>query len=328
MASKASKDTAKVLSWRQLKLSVRAGRISGFHSVTAAGRYLFVFGSHPQENYTTICSHVFDRQDKKWSELTFAVGPCQRYGHSATLVDDKIYLFGGKSERYLNDLHAYDISLNAWTECDADPKPPANLVHTAHYAESIRTILTVCGRTNNNKSAGQVYAYGIDMKLWTECKAKGIAPARCFHSSCISGTKIYVNGGYSPQRVADPKVIHIFDFSQGLRQCAWSSIHMKGRLDRTVHGAALVYVSDKRLLLLGGHSGYGSANDSFLYLYDLNSERILEIKPKGDTIRTTLGGPSLRRNFGCARLQSKILVFGGFETSMDPMYELDISALG
>jgi N-acetylneuraminic acid mutarotase len=42
--------------------------------------------------------------------------PLARNWHSAIVYNDELYIFGGKNNRYLNDMWKYDPSRNEWTE--------------------------------------------------------------------------------------------------------------------------------------------------------------------------------------------------------------------
>ena len=333
MTSKSRRKSIKVLPWRKLTLSEDSDpldHVCGYHSVTPVGRYLYVLGSFPLriDRYTHIALHRFDLYEKKWAEVRFHTGPKQRYGHTATLVDDKLYLFGGKKRGFSSDLYAYDLCLNAWTLCAVESKPPGHFVHTAHYSEELRTLFVLCGRTDYSKSSRRVYAYGMNTNQWVQCAAKGNAPQRRSHSSCKVGMKIFVSGGQMHRGEVDPKAMHVFDFSQGVHLCTWSTVAMEGQLNRPVHGGAMFYVSEGRFLVLGEHPGMGNKEPAFMGLYDLNKLSITAIRPEGSgKVQTTANCPKPRRKFGYVRLHNRILVFGGYQASMDPIYEVDISAL-
>jgi N-acetylneuraminic acid mutarotase len=68
-------------------------------------------GTDGQYHYNDTWS--FDLTTKKWSELT-CIGfiPAPREGHAAALVDDVIYVFGGRGVdgKDLNDLAAFKLS--------------------------------------------------------------------------------------------------------------------------------------------------------------------------------------------------------------------------
>lgn len=328
-------ETQKHLRWRRSYLhrsGTNLNRRLGFQSVTAAGRYLFVFGSYPEAAYRKISTYVFDLCQKEWSEIVLEDAPCQRFGHTATLVDDKIYLVGGTHVGYLKDVHIYDIALNAWSECVVEKEIfPHIYTHTAHFAERFGKILVVCGITTEFGYSGNVYALETEKTLWTQCKPKGQGPTCYFHASCIGSNKIYVTGGLAPnQTQATMESVYVFDFSYGLRQCAWSSIEVNGFPYRIHYGGAMVYLQQEKILYLGGESLHPrqnfSALEGFLYLYDLRANSVEMIRERG-AVTCSGHAPGKRRNFGLAQLHSKVLVFGGCDKEADPMFELDISPL-
>ncbi len=49
-----------------------------------------------------------------WKNITNK-GPCPRWGHSASIVKDDLFIFGGFSGfDYLNDLWKYSLSKKKW----------------------------------------------------------------------------------------------------------------------------------------------------------------------------------------------------------------------
>lgn len=334
MTSNGTENTAKVLPWRKLELSVgtlQANHDCGFHSVTPVSRYIYVLGSVPlhRDQYQYISFYIFDLHERKWSEAHMESGPRQRYGHSATLVDDRIYLFGGYDEiDCLNDVHVYDVSMKTWTEREVSVNSPRLAAHAAHFVEGLSRIFVVGGIDDDIDCSEVVYAYGIEKNDWLQCKAKGEPPLRYLHASCVVGSKIFLCGGKADVGPSDPKVVYVFDFSRGLHQCSWSSIALEGQLERPVEGAALVYVSQGRLLFFGELSVPNADESVFTSVYNLTTKKIDTIVPNGDgKIKTTTDGPLPRRNFGHVRLNNRILIFGGYDTRLNPIYELDISAL-
>ena len=60
---------------------------------------------------------------REWTRVVFnGPGPGGRYGHTMTLVDSKLFIFGGWSnEEYFNDIWALD--LNCCTSAPRFPVP-------------------------------------------------------------------------------------------------------------------------------------------------------------------------------------------------------------
>ncbi|KAE9382606.1 hypothetical protein BT96DRAFT_217301 [Gymnopus androsaceus JB14] len=91
-------------------------------------------GTDGQYRYNDTWS--FDLTTRKWSELT-CIGfiPTPREGHAAALIDDVMYIFGGRGVdgRDLNDLAAFKLSNQRW------------YMFQKHGASSQRTLWTCYG---------------------------------------------------------------------------------------------------------------------------------------------------------------------------------------
>ena len=44
--------------------------------------------------------------------------PNTRWGHTAAVYDDKIYILGGRNEQDIGDLHCLDLNRKKWCEID------------------------------------------------------------------------------------------------------------------------------------------------------------------------------------------------------------------
>ena len=132
---------------------------------------------------------VFDTTTNMWSELT-CIGfiPSPREGHAAALVDDVVYVFGGRGVdgKDLGDLGAFKISskrseragIIRWT----DVRP-------------------------------------IDQR-WYMFQKMGPAPTpRSGHAMASMGSRVFVLGGLggeslgNPAKPEDPTIIHVLDTS-------------------------------------------------------------------------------------------------------------------
>jgi hypothetical protein len=41
--------------------------------------------------------------------------PSTRWGHAAATMGEKLYIFGGRNELDVNDLHEFDFVVNKWS---------------------------------------------------------------------------------------------------------------------------------------------------------------------------------------------------------------------
>ncbi|KIZ01419.1 hypothetical protein MNEG_6538, partial [Monoraphidium neglectum] len=113
---------------------------SAGHSVTVWGERLLVLGGHTKDKNpkAKIAARVLDPSTMEWSALaTTGQAPCARGGHSATLLGEKLYVFGGEdcSRCPLADLFVLDLATLAWTKLEPPgkqhAKPPPRCGHAA-----------------------------------------------------------------------------------------------------------------------------------------------------------------------------------------------------
>lgn len=69
----------------------------------------------------------------KWIYNNILIGdiPSLRSGHTATLIDDDIYIIGGFNTTRLNDIYAYNISTSIWRKITTTPPLPPLAFHWA-----------------------------------------------------------------------------------------------------------------------------------------------------------------------------------------------------
>ena len=107
-----------------------------FHTAVAHGNKIYVFGGCFDE-------YVFDNMNQVW-EFDFSNFvekgeklirptpirtkgdlPSARWGHSASIREGKMYIFGGRNQEDLNDFYRFDIEEREWTHLQTqnDPEP-------------------------------------------------------------------------------------------------------------------------------------------------------------------------------------------------------------
>lgn len=103
--------------WEQIEYAteLRPPKRTGHVCVTHGDRLIVFGGTDGQFHYND--TWAFDLNTKTWTELT-CIGfiPSPREGHAAALVDDVIYVFGGRGVdgKDLGDLAAFKISNQRW----------------------------------------------------------------------------------------------------------------------------------------------------------------------------------------------------------------------
>ncbi|KAF5274580.1 hypothetical protein FQA39_LY07192 [Lamprigera yunnana] len=183
------------------------------------GTRLFVFGGMVE--YGKYSSELYELQASRWEWKRLKpkppkVGPppCPRLGHSFTLVNNKVYLFGGLANdsddpknnipRYLNDLYALDIRANPvqWEiPATQGPTPPPRESHTGvAYVDKGqgKSFLVIYGGMSGCR-LGDLWFLNTDTLTWSKPHISGITPLpRSLHTSTLIGNKMFVFGGWVP----------------------------------------------------------------------------------------------------------------------------------
>ncbi|KAF5300380.1 hypothetical protein FQR65_LT01001 [Abscondita terminalis] len=183
------------------------------------GTRLLVFGGMVE--YGKYSNELYELQASRWEWKKLkpkppktGPPPCPRLGHSFTLVNNKVYLFGGLANdsddpknnipRYLNDLYALDIrSFPVQWEIPVThgPTPPPRESHTGvAYVDKAqgKSYLVVYGGMSGCR-LGDLWFLNTDTLTWSKPQVSGIMPLpRSLHTSTLIGNKMYVFGGWVP----------------------------------------------------------------------------------------------------------------------------------
>lgn len=182
------------------------------------GTRLLVFGGMVE--YGKYSNELYELQASKWEWKKInpknpkaGPPPCPRLGHSFTIVNSKVYLFGGLANdsddpknnvpRYLNDLYTLDIrSPMQWDiPITHGPSPPPRESHTGvAYVDKKRhkSFLVIYGGMSGCR-LGDLWFLDTDVMTWSQPIVSGITPLpRSLHTSTLIGHRMFVFGGWVP----------------------------------------------------------------------------------------------------------------------------------
>ena len=77
---------------------------------------MYVFGGKDLNNKKLNDFWKFDFELLKWTELSIRGGPSHRSGHSSSVYEDFLIIYGGIYDvtRELNDMHIYSFKSESW----------------------------------------------------------------------------------------------------------------------------------------------------------------------------------------------------------------------
>ncbi|KAJ6661289.1 hypothetical protein lerEdw1_015426 [Lerista edwardsae] len=144
-----------------------------YHSATIYRKELFIFGGAlPKMSSleTGACSnelYIFNPEYEIWYQpITEGEKPLPRFGHSATLLRNKLIIFGGqRTSRYLNDTHILDLGFMEYTAVPFQSgHPSARSLHAAVPVSDQKVL--VSGGRNAKGAFWDAFAFHLDSLTW------------------------------------------------------------------------------------------------------------------------------------------------------------------
>jgi hypothetical protein len=109
------------------------------------------------------------------------------FAHDSTY--NKVYIYGGRSQIFHNDLWEFDLTTNTWEEIH-----PASIIGPGNRANTFITVLedsrqiVLFGGNNDSGPISDVWVYDLDSEVvmfiqWQIAATKGKAPPRAYYRS-------------------------------------------------------------------------------------------------------------------------------------------------
>jgi host cell factor len=177
------------------------------------------YGRYSNELYElSIPAWEWKRLNVKLKENT--TFPCARLGHSFTMIDKNVYLFGGLQNesqdpkenipKYLNDLYILDTNEMAWSSPSiTGPSPSPRESHTCvayKNKDGSQPRLFIYGGMCGYR-LGDLWILNINRLEWIKASVNGLAPLpRSLHSATVIRDKMFVFGGWVPLILEENKL--------------------------------------------------------------------------------------------------------------------------
>eukprot|EP01080_Neovahlkampfia_damariscottae_P005360 gene5360-9168_t len=188
--------------WRKPKFSQDNLKTRGAHTATILNHCLYIYGGlTPSEEDNSLIYLpdiiIFDLIKERWLVPTIEGSiPLGRAGHSATVVGQDIFVFGGRSgSLLLQDSYLFSTKRLSWIKIHPSGNIPcARAGHTIENFDNNSLILY--GGSNWTLFFSSVFIYNLDKAEWREIITDGEIPEpRIWHTSSIIGLKMYIFGG-------------------------------------------------------------------------------------------------------------------------------------
>lgn len=185
------------------------GRFS--HSANLYFDSMVLFGGKSQNGSLNNDLWLYNITLNKWTELSLdvAMKPPPVAEHTATVVDDKLYIFGGRTidGQYSSSIYSYSLSnKSGWMKVSYRRGNEHHLPlsgHSAVYYPDMRSIIFYGGfvpegpRITNHSN--KLLAFHVDLQVWSELASTSesgdVPKGRSFHSSVLVGDYMVIYGG-------------------------------------------------------------------------------------------------------------------------------------
>ena len=319
------------MEWTQLQTnSCQLLGARSSHGVSSHNNKLYVLGGeiiarNPVDS--TLYSLSLDATTiQNWTaiETTTKNAPSPRIAHTQTIVNNTLYLFGGRQgitmeESPLNDLWTFDFDSSTWNEIATENAPEPR---SFHKMISVGTnLIYVFGGCAAVGRLNDLYQYNIIENKWTKlAAAPEDLPGRggAGFVANTNGTLLYVVGGFYGQE------------SNGVWQYnvasnTWTTVLQEGNDQLRPFSVSVgVTLSNNKLIFFGGeidpsekgHEGAGGFTNDVVCL-DGNTGLPLEVNMQTDV------RPEARGWSDAAVWNDTVVVFGGLAGSDDDPKRLD-----
>ncbi|XP_019498210.1 PREDICTED: kelch domain-containing protein 3 isoform X3 [Hipposideros armiger] len=296
------------------------------HAAVAVGHRVYSFGGYCSgEDYETLRQidvHIFNAVSLRWTKLPpvrpairgqVPVVPYMRYGHSTVLIDDTVFLWGGRNdtEGACNVLYAFDVNTHKWSTPRVSGTVPG--ARDGHSACVLGKTMYIFGGYEQLADcfSNDIHKLDTSTMTWTLICTKG-NPARWrdFHSATMLGSHMYVFGGradrfgpfHSNNEIYCNR-IRVFDTrTEAWLDCPPTPVLPEGRRSHSAFGY------NGELYIFGGYNARLNRHFHDLWKFNPVSFTWKKIEPKGK-------GPCPRRRQCCCIVGDKIVLFGGTSPS-------------
>jgi len=278
------------------------------HTVVAHGRNIYLFGGR-NDRFPCNRLYCFDTMTLKWSTpMVSGTVPSPRDGHSACIIGDAMYIFGGYAE--ISEVYSpspavfrLDLRLFEWTLLKCKGEPP--IYRDFHTATAIDNKMFIFGgrSDNSNEFTPQTEFYSdkliyldLDTLHWEHPHIPRPKPiGRRSHSALNLNGGLLIFGGYNSRAETHMNDLWLLD----IEEWRWQRLNPKGTGPEPRRRQSLCQVGDQ-IFLFGGtspHEGpqiiFTQEQQSFMpethsahqkNLIDHNDTHVLDLRPSLRTL--------------------------------------------
>ncbi|XP_033102820.1 attractin-like isoform X2 [Anneissia japonica] len=291
------------------------------HAMVIDNQYIWNIGGFffDSDQYIALVQYDLEASGQNIEKQIFtdpSTTPLQRYGHSAVLYQDFIYMFGGDVDgKTTNELWAFDTFNKTWDVNLTTTNAVAVEGHTAHVVDN--RMLVFFGFNPSYGYTNLVQEYDFTNDTWRQHETQGAYVEGSYgHSSVYDPKrrKVYLHGGFQSQIPSSDQYISTELHSYDVDMQAWFTLK-ESSLPRYLHSAVLI---DDIMFVFGGnmHNDTRSSNGAKCYssefmAYDLECGVWSSIPAT-----SALPKDIARYGHAAATYEQSMVVTGGFNGQM------------
>jgi N-acetylneuraminic acid mutarotase len=178
------------------------------HTSVAVEDYIITFGGCYLDKRCFNDLHVFNTHTEDWVQPKVdGMAPIEREGHTATMVGQLMYVYGGSSQvGYLDDVYALNVNPGvpgsgeelpmAWGHIDVSGEQPAG--REGHSAVQYGNRIIYFGGYTEKGFSNEVLVLDTALNSWQIPSVGGVKPSgREGHTALLYKDRMYVFGGFT-----------------------------------------------------------------------------------------------------------------------------------
>jgi len=280
-----------------------------FCSVGIGDKYYIWGGRNNRNNFEVVenSMHIFDFRTNMWESVADEDYTISLTGAMPVVWNDKIFVWGGYSTKYHNDMHMFDPETKQWALVEQQGQKPQR---RWHYSAAVHEDkMYMFGGTFDQTHHMDLHIFDFKKKEWTQSFGRN-APTRPRrrHRQVVWKNKLYIIGGKEDSDTASTMLVY------DIQNDSWSEIdNTQVDTNRGLH----IPSSHDHSLYLHGDEVYlfGAGKPHRVMKYYFNQKLWMPVVPT-DYLRSGLWNiPSHHGN--PAVWKGSVYFFGGRKISLD-----------
>lgn len=198
----------KTYEWSKPSVSGQMPGIRDGHSACVIDHYMYIFGGFIQQINKFSCDvYCMNLETMDWTYIsTIDTPPSYRDFHAATILKNRMYIFGGRGDRnspyhtqhevYCSQIVYLDLKTHRWHKPKTIGRVPIGRRSLSIFVHN--NDLFIFGGYNGNldEHFNDLYCFNIEQNVWSSVNPRGVPPEARRRQACIViDKKMYLFGG-------------------------------------------------------------------------------------------------------------------------------------